>query len=268
MRDNSRAKVMMRHLLIAAMALCLGAGALQGQDPAWDPTGLQLSRAELQEMLARYEETAAGGTYSRGMRERARSEAALIRQRLAEGDVRVGDRIILMVEGHQELTDTFNVVAGRRIVLPDVGEVPLEGVLNSELEAHMRQHIARFLRDPVVRTRSLIRLEIMGAVGAPGFYMVPADMLLTDALMIAGGPTPRAELSKIRIERGEQTLWSDEALREAVIEGRTLDQLSVRAGDAVEVPEKTSVLERLRDIGVVVSGLSAVGYLLVRAGVF
>lgn len=220
-----------------ALAAVVAAPAVAQQ--GWDPTGVQLTRAELQALLQRYEETAASSSYSGEVREQARDEASLIRTRLEEGDLRVGDRIQLTVEGHADLTAEFAVVAGRVLVLPAIGEVPLDGVLRAELQDHLAQHIARFIRDPVVRARSLIRLEVIGAVAQQGFYTIPSDILVSDALMLAGGPATNADLERVRVERNRQVIWSSDRLRRAMQEGRTLDQLSIRAGDGIIVPERS-----------------------------
>jgi protein involved in polysaccharide export with SLBB domain len=259
---NSRSwAVTVRVINILAMLSVILVLPLHGQSArGWDSTGLELSRTELQELLAEYEDMASSAAHSSTARKYARLEAGMLRQRLEEGDLRVGDRVMLVVERHLELTDTFSVVAGRKLVLPSLGEVSLEGVLRSELQPHLQQFISRFINSPVVHARSLVRMEIRGAVSRPGFYMLPSDMLLSDALMVAGGPTATAQVDRMRIERGRDVIWPADRLREAVIEGRTIDQLSGRAGDVVVVPERSSPL---RSLNTVVAFVGAIGYLIV-----
>ena len=36
--------------------------------------------------------------------------------------------------------------------------------------------------------------------------------------------------------RGQSVIWADDDLQRAIAEGRTFDQLSIRAGDHLEVP--------------------------------
>lgn len=259
-------------LIVFGLALGVGSAAAQNA-PGWDPTGLQLSREELQTLLTRYEAMSTSSSYSGKLRDQARAEAELIRQRLEEGDLRVGDRIELIVEGQPGLTATFTVVDGRIIVLPDLARtathVPLHGVLRSELQQHMEQFIARYIRNPVVHARSLIRLEIMGTVRQPGFYTLPSDMLISDALMAAGGVGTTGDLEKIRIERGGDVIWEKERVREAIREGRTLDQLSIRAGDGIFVePKSNTKLLSFRSIAVVFSTLTSLLFVARRAGVF
>ena len=84
-----------------------------------------------------------------------------------------------------------------------------------------------------------MRLSILGSVGQPGFYVVPADMLLSEAMMMAGGPAGDADMDDLRIERGPTRLMSGEELEEAMRVGRTLDQLNLQAGDQLFVPAAT-----------------------------
>lgn len=213
-----------------------------------------MTREELQEALARYEQLTHTAQQNGEMRAFARYEATLIRTRLTEGDFQVGDRVFLAVAGEPTLTDTFVVRRDRTLDLPTLGEVSLQGVLRSELQDHLAQHVARHVRNPVVRASSTIRVSILGAVGQPGFYVLPSDELLTDALMVAGGPAQTATLTRIRIERGGERIWDGAALQQAIIEGRTLDQLNLRAGDRIVVPQRTSIhYQTLRTIAIIIS---------------
>src|SRR6267378_7914578 len=88
----------------------------------------------------------------------------------------VGDRILLHVQGDSALSDTFTVVAGPALRLPAIGEISLAGVRRSDLEAHLTRELGRFLKDPVVQARALIRVSVLGEVVRPGYYAVPVDL--------------------------------------------------------------------------------------------
>jgi hypothetical protein len=58
-------------------------------------------------------------------------------------------------------------------------------------------------------------------------------------------------------------IWGGEGLQQAIIQGRTLDQLSIRAGDHVVVPEKGSspmrmILTTVAPVVVLVSALTRI----------
>ncbi len=224
----------------AAVLIGLGpAGATRAlaQQPA-EAGGAQVTRQALDSLLQQLEATSQSSAYSSTLRSHSRVEAALIRKRLDEGDFQVGDRIRLVVEGEPTLTDTFTVAPGRVLILPGIGNVPLDGVLRSELTTYLTHYIGQYVRNPVVHVRSQIRLTVVGAVGRPGYYTVPTEALLEDVLMMAGGPAPNARLTETRIERGRETLWDGERLQEAIAEGRTVDALNLQAGDRIVVPER------------------------------
>lgn len=228
----------LRIRLLTVFALTLATfGPAHGQDHDWDPTQVQASRADLEALLQRYETNAGAPAYSGALRAQAEREANLIRQRLERGDFQVGDQVALIVEGEEQLTSTFTVQRGPSLVLPVIGSVSLEGVLRSELEPHLRKEVGRYIRDPALQARSSMRIMITGAVGKAGYHVVPANMVVSDILVVAGGPAPTAELTGMRIERGGERIWEGESLQRAIIEGRTLDQLGFRAGDHVVVPE-------------------------------
>ena len=225
-----------------AAVLCVGvlsSAAAQVGGGRFDPRRAELTRPELEQLLADLDATAASVAYSERLRARARAEATLVRKRLAEGDFQVGDRVLLMVEGEAAMNDTFVVELGRVLTLPVIGPVRMAGVLRSELQAHLTQTISRYLRDPVVHAQSLMRLSITGAVAQPGFYTLPTNLVFTDALMAAGGPISTAVLEKITVERGREKLWEGEAMQQALNDGRTLDQMYLQAGDRIVVPQKT-----------------------------
>lgn len=177
-------------------------------------------------------------------RARVRLEAAYIRERLEHGDFPPGIAIALSVDGEEVLTDTFTVLEGRVLRLPLVGDIPLDGTLRSELEPRLAEPIGRFIREPRLRARPLLRLAVLGEVSAPGYYWVAPNATLGDALMLAGGPSRDAKLDDLKVERDGQPLWEKDRLRRALAEARTLEQMDVRGGDRILVPQAASFFEK------------------------
>lgn len=239
---------MSRPILVAAAVLAgvlpmRGAAQGAGVTPAdWDAQRVLASRDSLRVLEGRLTLASQSTAYSARLRDEARAQAQLIRQRLADGDFQVGDRILLAVVGERELTDTFTVGPQRVVTLPLVGEVSLAGVLRSELQSAVRTALLKFYRDPVVQARALIPISVLGEVVRPGFYTVPVESRLTDVLMQAGGPGHDAKIDQIRIERDGHRIWEGAALQQRMAQGLTLDQLNVGAGDHVVVPSSRHAL--------------------------
>lgn len=224
-------------LRLAVFALLFAALPASAQErPNLDPTRPGITRAELIALRALLDSAAQSTAYGPALRTQARYQAGEAQARLTDGDFQVGDRVILSVEGQQALADTFDIGAGRILALPVVGSVSLKGVLRTELESHLKTHIAKIIVDPVVLARPLIRIAVIGEVREPGYYAISIDAPLTDAVMEARGPTAAAALGNIRIERGTSTLYSGSTLQQAIADGKTLDDMNLRAGDRLVVP--------------------------------
>jgi hypothetical protein len=232
------AAVLSLSLSLSLLAPALGAAQqLTGRD-----VGPALAtRRELEDQLARL---AQGG--------RGRPEAALIRSRLDSGDFQSGDRIFLRVEGEQQLTDTFTVGAGPVLALPQIGAVPLGGTLRSELHGRVEAYVSRYVRDPVVLARPLIRILVEGEVARPGFYAVPPEQPVADVLS-AAGLTQHAKVAKMRVDRGGSEIWGGAALQRALAQGYSLDQLNLRAGDRVFVPGGGDAVRTLQILSIVIT---------------
>ena len=150
--------------------------------------------------------------------------------------VRVGDRVLLRVDGAAQLSDTFEVAAGPSILLPAIGPIPLSGVARDTLTSYFTGVLSKYMRDPVVHAELLIRVGVVGEVARPGYYSVPDDLLFSDLLMHAGGPTKDANVHKMRLEREGAVRWEGDKVNEAVTGQQTLGELGFQSGDQVEIP--------------------------------
>ncbi|NIR44980.1 MAG: hypothetical protein GWN83_13440 [Gemmatimonadetes bacterium] len=227
--------------ILIALALFSPGHRLMAQSIAWDTDHVQASRQELQGMLQRFLGAVQSRAYSERLRSEARAASERITARLEEGDFRVGDRVLIDVEGQEELSDTFIVSADRSLEIPVVGTVALGGVLRSEIESQLIREIGLFIRDPVVHARALVRVAIFGEIARPGFHLLPPETPITEALMSVGGPTNDADLDKVHIRRGgDRMVLTAEEARVAIQTGRTLDELGLRAGDEIVVPKRSA----------------------------
>lgn len=184
-------------------------------------------------------------------------------QEVQPDDFHVGDRIALTIEGPQVFSDTVVVREGLILRLPNIGDIPMTGVKRSNVESYLTQQIGKFIRDPVIHATPLVRIAILGQVGRPGFYTMPSDVLLSDVVMRAGGPTGNADLSRTVVRRSGQEVISREQVASALTSGMTLDQLHIAPGDEMVVGEKPSSIwgTALTVLGVSVPIISLLIYL-------
>lgn len=260
-----------RALVSTARVLLLGvvATGLEAQTPPvaesrLDTRRAQATRRELEASLAQIDTILRSPGYSGRIRESKRREAALIRERLTEGDLQVGDQIALQVLGEEAFSGQFMIQAGRTLVLPGIDPIPLRGVLRSEAEAHLTEQLARYVRNPSVRVVTSIRLAVLGGVGKPGFYQVPADVLVSDAIMLAGGPIGTADPNKSKVIRATNEILTPDEVSQAIVQGATLDQLNLRAGDQVIVDKAARTGSSFTRALAVVGAVSSLAWLAIR----
>jgi polysaccharide biosynthesis/export protein len=214
-----------RRLAVIGIAL---AAAVRGA-PAQQPTEqearrVSATRVELTDLLVRIDSA------------ETPTLLPIVRGRLNDGDLHPGDGVVLDVRGEPQLSDTFIVDTELQIALPDVASIPLRGVLFSELESHMRSQLGQYVREPVVRAWPMVRVLVGGAVAHPGYYLVPANALISQTLMAAGGVTADAEMKKLRAMRAGYPVLEGPEMQKALSQGLSLDRANLRTGDELFVP--------------------------------
>ena len=243
----------------AALALWLLVPSHAGaQGGGWrHPRGAFVARTTLEAQVVAADSAAADRKLSPEAREMRRAEGWVLKRRLTEGDFGIGDRIVLSVVGEASLTDTFTVRPGPELLLGNLPPLSLKGVLRSELQSHLTTELARYFVRPQVDAVPLLRVAVLGAIGRPGYYYVPADMLLSDLVMTAGGPG-QADMKRAEIRRGDEALYAGRDVDVALDDGFTLDMLNLRSGDEFFLQEKRQLnwASLLRAV-TIVSGIAA-----------
>jgi hypothetical protein len=225
----------------AVIAILLG----QGIHPCGAQTGGSVQPSARREFESRAEIEAQAKTAEAQHRP---NEAWLLRQRLEKGDFQDGDRIVIHVQGNAlmpkdfaAIPETNTVRAGRRLEFYRMADLPLDGVLRSELNDKLTEHFAQYIREPIVRSTPLVRVAVIGLVGKPGYVYTLADNPLSDVIMQAGGPGTDANMAGIVIRRGADVIWDAQDTRAALADGMSLDRLHLRAGDEIFVPQQNHI---------------------------
>jgi protein involved in polysaccharide export with SLBB domain len=250
---------LVRLAAVLSLALVTSWASANAQESA-EPSA---ARRDLQALAERVESEAVAAT-DVAARARLQAQAQALRLRLAEGDFQVGDRIVLEVAGDSTLPDTLSVRSGLMLSLGEYGDVSLRGVLRPDLHQHLTTALARYIREPRVQALTLVRVAVLGAVARPGYSHGAGDALMTDLVMLAGGPSSEGDLARISVRRNAGELIGDEAVRTAVASGRTVTDLGLRAGDEIVVGERkrrsfSGMLQILSAISAVAIGLVAIG---------
>lgn len=143
-----------------------------------------------------------------------------------------GDKLRIVVYGQEGLTNTYAVDAGGSITMPLIGAVRARGLTPAQLAAAVTTRLKRgYLREPYVaaEVETYRPFFILGEVTAPGQYPYVPNLTVESAVAIAGGFTPRALRSGIRLTRTGET-----GAMQAVVPPGTL----LKPGDTIVVGER------------------------------
>jgi protein involved in polysaccharide export with SLBB domain len=225
------------------MKLRSGAIVLLSMFALWSPTSTAQSVAgnlATRDQLIAFAEKAESLAISGNREERTRSAllAASLRQRLRDGDIQVGDRVIVTVVSDAIRRDTLVVRSGRVLELPGSITVSVAGALRSELRDRVAVEVLKYVKAERVETVALMRVGVLGEVTRPGYFAFAPDMPITDAIMSAGGPTAGADFKRTVLRRSAEEVRSAEEIRIAIARGLTLDQLGMSAGDELVIGRK------------------------------
>jgi len=200
-----------------------------------------------------------------------------------------GDQLQLILTGDVELALLMDVTREGFIVIPDVGQISVNGLtigdLTDRLYARLGTVYSGVRRGADATTTfhvGLGRLRsnqvfLVGDVSLPGAYQVSSAATAFNALYSAGGPGERGSMRSIEVRRGGR-LAGEVDLYDYLIRGDASDDIRLEQGDRLFVPivgPQISVYgfvrrpaiyelrpgEQLRDLLVFAGGLRPEAYL-------
>ena len=158
---------------------------------------------------------------------------------MTEGDIRAGDEIKVDVLNEIGLSATYTITPARTLTLPAGVEIPMRGVLRSEVQDYLTKEFKRYVINPSITATTYVRISMFGALNKPGFFAAPASTLLSQEIMTdGGGPTNVVRWNKSTIKRGDRVILDGHAFEAALRQGLTLDQLNIQAGDRIDLAAK------------------------------
>ena len=157
---------------------------------------------------------------------------------------RVGAEDVLEISVWREdtLKKEVLVMPDGGISYPLIGDVQAAGRTVREIREEITKRLDKYIPDPVVSVTVLKtgsqRIYVLGKVSKPGEFPVGRYVDVLQALSMAGGLTPFADSSNIRIMRRDgdrQVVLPFEY--GAVVRGQRLDDnIQLHSGDVVVVP--------------------------------
>jgi protein involved in polysaccharide export with SLBB domain len=158
-----------------------------------------------------------------------------------------GDEVVVILTGGVEAAHAVEVTQGGFIVVPQVGQVNVNGLPLAQVRELLYERLRRVYssigRGPDARTRfdltiasvRVQRIRVIGEVARPGTYVLAATGGVLAALYEAGGPTEMGNFRAVELRRGSRRLGTVD-LYDYLVGGVTPADLQLGSGDVVFVP--------------------------------
>lgn len=162
-----------------------------------------------------------------------------------------GDELVLILTGSVELARQLQVTGSGFIVIPQVGQIHVNGITLGQLRALLYDRLARVYsgisREANARTRFEIAvasvrvhmIRVIGEVARPGSYLLPATGTVLSAIYEAGGLTERGNFRAVEVRRGSRLLGTVD-LYDYLLRGTVSTEAALASGDVVFVPVRGS----------------------------
>ena len=153
-----------------------------------------------------------------------------------------GDLLAVSVWKEPDLQLELLVRPDGAISLPLAGEISTRDKSVSDVQAELTVRLARYINDPVVTVsvNAVLgnKVYVIGQVNRPGDFVVNPQVDVLQALSMAGGTSPFADLDNIMILRRINSVQTALSFNyKEVIRGRNLKQnVMLQSGDVVVVP--------------------------------
>jgi len=195
----------------------------------------------------------------------------------AEYVIGAADVLFISVLGNKDLDTVSSVTPGGKISFPLVGDVQAAGLTAEELADRLMRALSEKIKSPVVsvslREINSYRVYVLGGVARPGVLSSKSEITLLQALALAGGVTPGADLTLGYVARGNRRLDAD--FRTLVMQGDLSQNIILKPEDVVVVPTSLKnavfVMGEVRNPGTIPlepEGGYTILQLLARAGGF
>ncbi len=157
--------------------------------------------------------------------------------------IKPGDAIQIVVHNYAELSQTVVVSQAGTVDFPFMQELPVESMSLQRFREVLMAQMSRYTeKSPLITVRFTetypVKVTVLGQIARPGIYLVPNTSTLQGAIGQAGGFIPGAQLSQIKLIRGEGTNGANQVvnMEKFYVEGDLNSLPALKEGDTIMVP--------------------------------
>jgi len=152
--------------------------------------------------------------------------------------IEVGNKLFLNMPNEADFADVFEVDKKGQINVPEIGKVTVAGKTIQRVENEIKLQLSGVYKGleqfyVEIRARDLL-VTVLGYVNEPSQVSIPEDGNIQMVISQAGGLKPGAQLNKLQIRRGDESISFD---YKAYLDSGDPDKLpALKSGDIVFVP--------------------------------
>ncbi|HOV89591.1 MAG TPA: SLBB domain-containing protein [Syntrophorhabdaceae bacterium] len=149
-----------------------------------------------------------------------------------------GDEVKILLWGR--VNAQYNLIVDRNgnITVPQIGPIPVAGLTFEDMSKHLIKQSEQIVGANIDITMGALKsipIFVLGDVRRPGAYTVGSFATITDALLIAGGPSAIGSMRNIQLKRKDKVVVTFD-LYDLLLKGDKSNDVILQAGDVVFAP--------------------------------
>lgn len=149
-----------------------------------------------------------------------------------------GDEVRISLWGRVNASYTLTVDRDGKITIPNIGPLVVAGMTFEQMSAQLIKQAEQITGTNVDVSMGALRtipVFILGDVRRPGAYTIGAFATITDALLLAGGPSEIGSMRNIQLKRKDMVFQTLD-LYDLLLKGDKSRDVILQGGDIVFVP--------------------------------
>jgi protein involved in polysaccharide export with SLBB domain len=149
-----------------------------------------------------------------------------------------GDEVKILLWGRVNAQHNLVVDRDGNITIPQIGPIQVAGMTFEDMSKHLIEQAGQIVGaniDITMGSLKTIPIFVLGDVKRPGAYTIGSFATITDALLIAGGPTGIGTMRNIQLKRKDKIITTYD-LYDLLLKGDKSKDMMLQAGDVVFVP--------------------------------
>ena len=149
-----------------------------------------------------------------------------------------GDEVKIMLWGRVNAQYNLTIDRNGSINIPSIGPLYVAGMTFEKMSTYLIQQATQIVGaniDVSMGALKTIPVFILGDVKRPGAYTIGSFSTITDALLMAGGPTEIGSMRNVQLRRKDRIVTTFD-LYSLLLRGDKSADAVLRAGDVVFVP--------------------------------